>query len=309
MSNLFKGLATAAALLASTLAASAQTKITLGYTALADVSSSFVAKDKGFFAKNGLDVEMKLIALNSNIPAAMVSNSIQVGTLTPTVMLQAIDGGLPLTAIGGISRFDHKLPSLGVVARTGVTLKDPKDFIGKKIGVPGLNATVHVVISRWLKMNGIDLAKVTFVEAPFPNHYDLLKAGTLDAVGTAEPMRSRIEKDGVGYTAVPLTQTVPETETTMVYSMTPDFLAANPKALAAFRASVKEADAFIVSNPAETRAIMANYIKMPPALLDLVPLPHSDSSLKVAQIQFWIDVMKQLNMLSGSIDASKVVAP
>jgi NitT/TauT family transport system substrate-binding protein len=64
-------------------ARAADTKINLGYTAVADYASAFIAKDQGFFAKHGLDVELTAIAINSNMPSALISNSIQVGLPTP----------------------------------------------------------------------------------------------------------------------------------------------------------------------------------------------------------------------------------
>jgi len=44
------------------------TKIVLGYTAVTDFASAFVAAEQGYFAKRKLDVEMKFIPLNSTIP-------------------------------------------------------------------------------------------------------------------------------------------------------------------------------------------------------------------------------------------------
>ena len=40
--------------------------------------------------------QLELIGINSNIPAAILSNSIQIGGPTSTVFLQAADGGLDL---------------------------------------------------------------------------------------------------------------------------------------------------------------------------------------------------------------------
>ena len=57
-----------------------------------------VAIDEGIFKKHGLEAEMVLIGINSNIPAAILSNSIQIGGPTSTVFLQAADGGLDLVA-------------------------------------------------------------------------------------------------------------------------------------------------------------------------------------------------------------------
>src|SRR5687767_16004773 len=94
-------LATFAVSLALTGAAVAQAKIQVGCTATSDCASAMVAIDEGIFKKHGLEVEMTPIGINSNIPAAILSNSIQIGGPTSTVFLQAADGGLDLVAIAG----------------------------------------------------------------------------------------------------------------------------------------------------------------------------------------------------------------
>ena len=78
----------------------------IGCTATSDCASAMVAVDQGMFAKHGLDAKMMLIGINSNIPAAIVSNSIQIGGPTESVFLQAVDGGLDLVAVEGASRMD-----------------------------------------------------------------------------------------------------------------------------------------------------------------------------------------------------------
>ena len=65
------------ALMAS--AALAKTKITLGYTGVADFTAAFVAKEEGYFKKRGLDVTLQQLTINSMIPAALQSDSIHAG--------------------------------------------------------------------------------------------------------------------------------------------------------------------------------------------------------------------------------------
>jgi len=38
----------------------------------------------------------------------------------------------------------------------GITIKEPKDFVGKKVGAPGLGAFLHVLFVKWLVEKGID---------------------------------------------------------------------------------------------------------------------------------------------------------
>jgi NitT/TauT family transport system substrate-binding protein len=83
--------------------AAAQTKIQISCTATSDCASAMVAVDEGIFKKHGLEAEMTPIGINSNIPAAILSNSIQISGPTSTVFLQAVDGGLDLVGIAGAS--------------------------------------------------------------------------------------------------------------------------------------------------------------------------------------------------------------
>src|SRR5512147_1862479 len=83
--------------------AQAQTKIIVAYTATIDVAPLFVATDKGFFQKRGLDVMPQLIQVNSLIPPALASDSVQIGMPTASTFLQAVDGGIDLTVVSGLN--------------------------------------------------------------------------------------------------------------------------------------------------------------------------------------------------------------
>src|SRR5271167_2547648 len=95
-------------------------KLKVACTATSDCASAMVARDEGIFAKHGLDVDMTLIGINTNIPPAIVSDSIQIGGPTEPVFLQAVDGGLDLVAIAGASAMDPVGNSgIAVMTRNG----------------------------------------------------------------------------------------------------------------------------------------------------------------------------------------------
>ena len=99
--GVFAGLVFAASAALLPAHAADPVKITIGTTPLADIMPAFVAKEKGFFAKRGLDVSFTIIPLNPTIPAALISNSIQVGAPNSAVFLQAADNGIELQLIAG----------------------------------------------------------------------------------------------------------------------------------------------------------------------------------------------------------------
>src|SRR5690348_3967872 len=91
--------------------AAAATKIRIMYTAVGAYASSFVAKDQGFFEKRGIDAELILAPQGGAIIAGVVSGSVEVGTPTPTVFLQALDAGLDQVALAATNAFPEKSPS------------------------------------------------------------------------------------------------------------------------------------------------------------------------------------------------------
>src|ERR1700728_186551 len=229
------------ALAALNAPASAQTKIQIGCTATTDCASAMVAVDEGFFRKHGLDAEMVLIGINSNIPAAILSNSIQIGGPTSTVFLPAVGGGLDLVAVAGASIMNPSSnDNIAAFVRNGVTIKEPGDFVGKKVGAPGLGAFLHVLFVKWLVEKNVDPKSVNFVEVSFPTMNDTLKSGAVDAVLTAEPFITRMTKAGTGYVAARYAAELNRTEPIISYVASRGFAEKNAQAVAEFRAAIEE---------------------------------------------------------------------
>jgi NitT/TauT family transport system substrate-binding protein len=303
-----------AALLATSLtlapppAAAQGTKIVVGYTATADFAPGFIAVDQGLFKKRGLDVEFKIVPLNSQLPAAVESDSITMGGTTISVLLQAVDGGLDHVAVAGSGITDKNQDSFGVVAKAGLPIAKAGDFAGKKVGAPGLGAFLHVLFRNWLIDNGVDYKKVTFVEVGFPQMADVLKGGNVDAVVTGEPVMGRIVSAGIGTKVSSFTDNLKVELPIIVYSATRKWVSANPAAAKAFREAIAEGTAIANKDHAAVRAATAKFIKMPPEVIANMKLGRWQAEVTDAGMQGWIDIMKRQDMLRSSLDVGKVIA-
>jgi len=300
----------AAAGLATTLPAWAQsTKIVFGYTAVTDFTSVFVAAEEGYFKKRNLDVELKFIPLNSTIPAAIQSDSLQMGGPTPSVFLQSVDGGLDHVVIAGGGVTSKTITGFGLVARAGSGIKTPQDCIGKKIGVPGLGAFLHVTFRAWLKDNKVDHKKVNFVEASFPQHGDLLRGGSVDAVVTADPFMGRITDSGVGYVVSYYSTFLPEGNPTIIHTAKREWAEKNAVAARAFRDAVVEGAAFMAkpANNAKVRAAIGKYIKLPPEVLAKAQISPPGPVVTEKQLNYWVGLMKDQEMLRTEPAVPKLI--
>jgi NitT/TauT family transport system substrate-binding protein len=297
----------------ATLALPAQaqgtTKIVYGYTAVVDFATLFIAVEQGYFRKRGLEVEPKFIPINSTIPAALQADSLQAGGPTPSVFLQAVDGGLDLMVLAGAGTTAKSSTGLGLVARAGSGIRSAADCAGKKIGVPGLGAFLHVTFRGWLKSQGVDYKKVTFVEAAFPQHGDLLRGGSIDAVVTADPFMSRITDSGVGYVASYYSTFLPDGQPTIVHVARRDWVEKNAAAARAFREAIQEAAAFLLQpkNDPAVRAAIGKYIKLPPEVLAKAQIGPPGPVVTPRQLTYWVDLMKDQEMLKSTPDVAKLI--
>ena len=285
------------------------TKVVFGYTAVGDFLSVLAAVEQGYFAKRNLDLEPKFIPLNSTIPAAIQAGSLQIGGPTPSVFLQSVDGGLDQVVLAGGGVLSKTYTELGVAARAGSGIKTPQDFIGKKVGVPGLGALLHVTFRQWLKVNGVDWKKVNFVETPFPQHADLIRSGSIDAVVTGGPFMARIVESSTGYVVSYYTTFLPEGQPTIVHVATREWVKANPAAAKAFAQGVVEGAAF-VSNPkndAAVREYVVKYLKVPAPAAAKMQISTPGPVVTEKQLSWWVGLMKEQEMLKSTPNVAQLL--
>jgi NitT/TauT family transport system substrate-binding protein len=282
-------------------------KITLAYAANDSYAGAMVAKDKGLFERHGLDVELQFVALNSSMPAGLRTDTFQIaGTTTPT-FLQAIDSGLDLVAISGGNVAEKTNKRYVAVARDGVVIAKPQDFIGKTVGVPSIGASTHVLFSNWLLAKNVPLPAVTFVAIPFREMEDTLEAGTVDVVLVSDPVLYNILKDGIGSIVATYMEVLPVQIPIIVYSTTREWASRHRSLIAAFRDAIGEANAMIGANPDVARDAEMHYLDLPPDVIANAPVPRYRAPITDAMLQNWVDIMNRQQLLIRKLDVWRLV--
>jgi NitT/TauT family transport system substrate-binding protein len=290
--------------------AAAQSKIAIGHTPIGEVDALYVGIEQGYFGKHGLDVELMSSGINTTLAAALVGGSVQIAAPSPTVLLQAVDGGLDLVGIAGCGVTSARTAkNIALMVRPGITLTSPRDLEGKKVGVPGLGATLHVMLRYWLTKNGVDPAKVTFIEVPIPNAADALHSGSVDALVNGEPAMSRAVSTGAGTVAQYFMADLPPDLPYIVFAATRDWAAKNPTVVTSFQNAIAESAAFTKSDDAKTKEYISKYTKLPLALVQKIEAPECDPVLKPQQLSWFADVMAGQDMLQGKLDVANLIIP
>jgi NitT/TauT family transport system substrate-binding protein len=283
--------------------ARAADKINVGYIPVDDFIPNFVAIEKGFYAKHGLDVKLVVIPLASNVPAALFSGSIQIGMSTTPIFMQARESGIDLAAFAGIARDKRSNPRLSLLARKGSGIKTAKDLEGKKIAVPGLNSLFDIALRKWIVMNGGDPKKVTFVEARMPLLTDVLRTGNVDAIAVLDPFRAKALADGTAEKVADYFTQMHDDQIMAFWIVARPWAEKNRKIVDAYKQAMAEAVAFAQSNREETKQIGTKYLKVPMSN----SLPNWTTEVTADDLKYQADFQHELGFLKNPPDTSKAI--
>jgi NitT/TauT family transport system substrate-binding protein len=144
-------------------ASGAKDKMTIAYTSFTlDQLAPMVAKDEGFFDKNGIDAEVVSIGAGSRPEAALLSNQVQVVEGGPEEVAASINGAdLEYVAAADTSFLFwlYSIPSI----------KTAEDLKGKTIAVTSLTSSTYTAAKVAVRSLKLDPAKdVTFIAVNNP---------------------------------------------------------------------------------------------------------------------------------------------
>lgn len=281
------------------------TPVRAAYVPVATWLPAWVALDKGIFAKHGLAVTLSPIQNLSLLPGT-VGRQFEFAASTPTDLIKAVAGGLDVVATAGEAIEVKSNPTTQVIVRKESGIKSAADLKGKAIAAPTLGAVIHVATLYWLKKNGVDPASIRGVEVPFPNMGDQLKAGNVDAVEALEPFAGALLAAGNVSLGDPLLAAGDEVLFPFWIS-DGTWARANGPVIKAWIDALTEAQSYMNANPADTRAILAKYSRLPPEVVAKVPLPTYRFTIKPDELGVWIEVLKDLGQLSVPVDKAKIV--
>jgi NitT/TauT family transport system substrate-binding protein len=277
------------------------TKVEIGFVPGTDFVPALIAQDKGYFAKDGMDAHCTIIPLISNIPAALVSGSLQIGATTGPIFLQAQENGIDLVAVAGATRWTPEAQTVSLVVAQGSDVKSPADLKGKRVAVPGLNSLMDLTFRRWLVMKGVDPKSVTKVEASFPSMGDLLRNHQVDAALIIEPFRDFALSSGAGTRMSDFVQEVNKNFLAAFYIAERRWAEANPKMIVAFRDGIRQGTDTFLHDPAG-REIEKKYFKV-----NAKVVPAFSMDVTADDLRFHEDLCRQFGLLNSNIDPSRLI--
>ena len=297
------------------------TNVDLGFIALTDAAPLIVAKEKGFFAKQG----MTGVELKKQTSWAVTRDNLELGGARGGIDGAHILSPMPyLLTTGAISKSKKPVPMF-ILARLNINgqgISASNEFLKEKFKVfaPNLakavakkNATgdkfkaavtfpggTHDLWMRyWLAANGVDPNKqADLVVIPPPQMVANMKSGTMDIFCVGEPWNERLVNKKLGYTAL-ITGQLWKDHPEKAFAMRADWVKKNPNATLRLLMAVQQAQKW-ADNPANTvelskllaqdKYVKANADDLLPRLQGTIDFGTGKvANMKNISMKFWAD--------------------
>ncbi|NUR69087.1 MAG: ABC transporter substrate-binding protein [Streptomyces sp.] len=250
------------------------TKVKVGVIPIVDVAPLYLGQKKGFFKKQGLELEMTLAQGGAAIVPAVASGQYQFGFSNSTSLMIAQSNNVPVKVVtNGIASTGVQGKDFGALVVKGDSpLKTADQLEGKKVAINTLKNINETAVRESVRKAGGDPDKVKFVELAFDQMPAALDSGQIDAAMVVEPALATVKSQGGREIASPLVDVAPNLTVAMYFTST-SYETQHPDVVKKFKAAAAESLAYADAHPDEAREIVTTYTKIPAAVLAKVTLP------------------------------------
>jgi len=283
------------------------TKVTLSQVGVvAGFLPAWYAKDKGLFAKNGLDVQFVSITGSAGLPA-LLSGETQFAFLGGTEVLNgAIGGADPVSFLNVTQKQNY-------VIEVPASIRTIQDLKGKKVGVSSFGSTSDTAARQALQLEGLDPNKdVTMIAVgDVPTRTAGMISGAIQADLTTAPDSFNLEAKGF-HALIDLSELnlpVPVTS----YAAKRSYIDAHHDVIQAFTDSMVEAVAQEAKDRDFAVATLMKYFNstdkdtMTKTYEFVLKTQPGPPDVTVEQFKGVVDQVSQTNTKATSFDLTKVV--
>ena len=283
-------------------------EITVGTLPIVDVAPIHIAIDEGLFAAEGLTVTVEVTQGGAAAIPALVGGDLDIAYGAWPSFLIANAQGLELRAVADGTAARPGFTQL--LAMPGSALEgNPAGLAGARIAVNTLGNLGELAVRSALVEAGLEADAAELVEIPFPAMEAALERGDVDVIWASEPVAT-LARETLGAVLV-IDSYVGAMEGFPVagYQASAEFVAANPRTVAAFQRALAAAVARIAEDPELVRGIAPDFTGLEPALASQVSLPDFRARLDATDLRRVHDYLLDFGLLESELDVEALVVP
>ena len=164
--------------------------VKIGYLPSDHDAALFVADKQGLYADKNITTELVQFNNGGDLMTAMASGEVDVGYVGIAPVLSSVSKGVPVKVISSA-----QTEGSGIVVTKYSGINSAADLKGKSIATPGEASIQHVLLSYYLKKNGLSTNDLNISAMKVPSMNDALKTKQIDGIITFQPYVSIAAND------------------------------------------------------------------------------------------------------------------
>ena len=279
------------------------TPITVGVIPIVDTAPIWLGEEKGFFAEEGLDLNLQTASGGSAIVPGVQSGEYDFAFSNLISVMVANDKGLQMQFVAnGITTTGDTASDVGsviVAEDSGIT--SAQDLEGKKVSVNNLSNIGDTTIKSIVEEAGGDPDSVEFVEVAFPDAPAALETGVVDAAWILEPFQTQTLDAGARMLSANFAEFDPELDVAAYFSSA-QYIKANPEVTEKFTRAMNKSLDYAQEHPDEVRDIVGTYTKIGDEVRAEMVLPRFRSEFNKDAVKKLGDAAQRYGTLEKPVD-------
>jgi NitT/TauT family transport system substrate-binding protein len=293
--------ASAAAFAAPSIArATDLTPITIGLPPSDTAAVVYYAQQLGFFKTAGLDPQISFLNSGPVIASALAGGALNFGAVNVGSIASARLRGVPLRIVAPSALVPaHQNSGDQIMTRNDSKLTPGASFNGKTVAIVAIKTVQHAAFLNWIDLHGGDSSAVKMIEIPFPEMFQAVDSGRVDAAIPVEPFSTQWRFQHYRSLGTPYEGL----RSFMVFALAANehWLAANPTIAAKFALALRQAAVWANSHPKESRELLPGLLKVDQKTADAMLLRPFGTTSNTDLIAPVIDIMLKYHFIDKPI--------
>jgi NitT/TauT family transport system substrate-binding protein len=268
----------------------------------------YYADELGLLTKAGFSVEFLRSTSGAAALQAVLTGAADVGISSIVQIANAYLVGVRYAYFAGGPYVDAVTKnSIGICVAKDSPIRSARDLEGKTVSVASVRDGTHLMFAAYLQRAGVDLAKVNFVELPFPAQPAALTSGRIAAGLCVEPfMPGAIDEIRLLASG---TETIGPKFATAGWLGTPKWINENRSVAHRFAAVMYDTARWANdnANTARKNEILAKITKMEPAMLTRMVHATYSVALNPAEFEPWLEWAYRVKFIDKPVHARDLI--
>lgn len=256
---------------------------------------NFVAKEKGYFAEQGLDVTFETLTSSNQAMDALIAGRIDVAGCVAYPVAFSVEStqpGIIRPVRSVITSPEHPFVWL-VAKKDDASINGYTDLAGKTVGhFPG--STTEILLRHILRKVGVDPDTVTTVSITAAQQVAALESGSVDALFAIEPVPTISVLTGTGKMIDAAENYFPDPRYNAMNAVLVSYAEANPETIEKIKRAQDQAVDYMRANQDEARKILARFTPYDEATVMQAEtgwVLKSDEAIDFEKLQEYADIL------------------